>query len=302
MEANEKNEKIAFNRIYKVLLARWMVFRTFIEVAQKQNGGLLPNNIKHDWLIFQLLPFVVVDGKDPFLAFASLQTLLDLLDVTGPTAVLGSAIGHDNFFYILDEGQVAGERYMGAFADASATIRRPVLRPVVRGWSRVSTERSIKFIISGTGFSLDLFQTVLVSGVGKVPDQWDVVRNTGDFKNPGIQLSYISRYLPPSFLLSESGTSLVSRMFEWLRGRHRFTARYLEELIGGEWTTACPSSPHKLLDAYVHTYTKYTPIDGEGSLLATETDIKPPKVQGFAWEKIAREENILCGTRNDKTS
>jgi hypothetical protein len=226
VDANEKNEKIAFNRIYKVLLARWMVFRTFIEVAQKQNGGLLPNNIKHDWLIFQLLPLIVVDGKDLFLAFvnsclagASLQTLLDLLDATGPTAVLGSAFGHDNFFYILDEAQVAGERYMGAFADASATVRWPVLRPVVRGWSRVSTERSIRFIVSGTGFSLDLFQTVLASGIGKVPDHWDVVRHTGDFKNPGTQSSYISRYLPPSFLLSESGTGLVSRMFEWLRGR-----------------------------------------------------------------------------------
>jgi hypothetical protein len=57
--------------------------------------------------------------------------------------------------------------------------------------------------------------------------------------------------------------------------------------------TACPSSPHKLLDAYVHAYTKYTPIDGEGSLLATEPDVKPSKVQGFAWEKIARGLSVL---------
>ncbi|KAF8225140.1 hypothetical protein L208DRAFT_1409043 [Tricholoma matsutake] len=266
-------------------------------------------------------PFVVVDGKHPFLAFvisclvgASLQTLLELLDATRPAAILGSAFDHDNFFYILDEAQVAGERYMGAFADVSTTVRRPVLRPIVCAWSRVRTKGSI----THPGFSLDLFQTVLVSGVGKVPDQWNVARHTGDFKNSGTQLSYISRYLPPSFLRS-SGTGLVSRMFEWLRGRHRFIARYLEELIGGEWTTACPSSPHKLLDAYVHAYTEYTPIDGEGSLLATEPDVKPSKVQGFAWEKIARVEgllkelsssiynfitrgNILCGTRNDRTS
>jgi hypothetical protein len=217
VDANVENEKIAFNWIYKVLLARWMVFRTFIEVAKKQNGGLLPNNIKRDWLIFQLLPLVVADGKHPFLAFvnsclagASLQTLLELLDATGPAAILGSAFDHDNFFYILDEAQVAAERHMGAFADASNTVR---------AWSRVSTEASIKFIVSGTGFSFDLFQTILVLGVGKVPDRWDVVRHTGDFKNSGTQLSYISRYLPPSFLRSESSTGLVSRMFEWLRGR-----------------------------------------------------------------------------------
>jgi hypothetical protein len=57
--------------------------------------------------------------------------------------------------------------------------------------------------------------------------------------------------------------------------------------------TACPSSPHKLLDTYVHAYTEYTPIDGEGSLLATEPDVKPAKVQGFAWKKIAGGPSLL---------
>jgi hypothetical protein len=225
--ADAENEKIAFNQIYKVLLARWMVFRTFIEVAKKQNGDLLPNNIKHDWLIFQLLPLIEVNGKDPFLAFinsclveASLQTLMRFLDATGPAVVLGSALEHcDSFFYILDEAQVAGEKYMGAFADATATAPRPVLHPIVRAWSYISAEDSIKFIVSGTGFSPDIFQTISTSGVGKVPEKWDVFHHTGDFREPGTQSSYISRYLPPSFLLSESGTVLVSRISEWLRGR-----------------------------------------------------------------------------------
>jgi hypothetical protein len=70
-------------------------------------------------------------------------------------------------------------------------------------------------------------------------------------------------------------------------GSHQFTTRFLEELIGEEWMTACPNSPHKLLDTYVHAYTKYILINGEGSLLATKPDIKPAKVQSFAWEKIA---------------
>ena len=203
-----------------------MVFRTFIEVAKKQNGDLLPNNIKHDWLIFQLLPLVKIDGKDPFLAFinsclveVSLQILEKFLDATGPAVVLGSALEHrDSFFYVLDEAQVAGAKYMGAFADATATAPRPVLHPIVRAWSRISAE-NIQFIVSGTGFSLDIFQTVLASGIGKVPEKWDVFHGTGDFTNPDTQSSYISRYLPPSFLLSESGTVLVSRMYEWLRGR-----------------------------------------------------------------------------------
>jgi hypothetical protein len=71
---------------------------------------------QRDWLIFQLLPLIVIDGKHPFLDFvysclagASLQTLLELLDATGPAAILGSAFDHDNFFYILDEAEVSAE-------------------------------------------------------------------------------------------------------------------------------------------------------------------------------------------------
>jgi hypothetical protein len=81
---------------------------------------------------------------------------------------------------------------MGTFADASTTVCQPVICAIIHVWSRVSTKASIKFIVSSTGFSLDLFQTVLVSGIGKVPDRWNVVRHTGDFKNSGTQLSYIS--------------------------------------------------------------------------------------------------------------
>jgi hypothetical protein len=69
---------------------------------------------------------------------------------------------------------------------------------------------------------------------------------------------------------------------------HRFTARYLEELIGGAWTVACPSSPHKLLDAYIHANTEFTPIDGNKAFLATEPDVRAPKVQALVWEKLAR--------------
>lgn len=230
-KANNKNEKIAFNRLYKVLLARWIVFRTFIEVARDRNGGKLPDTIKRDWLLIQILPLVTIDGKHTFLALineclvgASTGILEDLLDKYGPTTVLQSAFDpeHDTFFYVLDEAQVAGDRekgHMGAFADANSEIRRPVLRPIVRAWARATFDESIQFIVSGTGFSLDLFKTVLTSGVGKDPDAWDVVHTTGDFADRERQKSYVTRYLPPSFLLLQSGATLLRRMFEWLRGR-----------------------------------------------------------------------------------
>jgi hypothetical protein len=78
----------------------------------------------------------------------------------------------------------------------------------------------VRIIVSGTGFSLKLFKTVLTSGVGKDSRAWDVVHTTGDFANENTQLAYISRYFPPSFLLSQSGHVLKARMYEWLRGRY----------------------------------------------------------------------------------
>jgi hypothetical protein len=81
-----------------VLLTRWIVFRTFIEVAKEQNGGALPQDIKHDWLIFQILPVVLINGLHPFLAFLNF-CLLDMSkdDIWGllssfkPETILGSA-------------------------------------------------------------------------------------------------------------------------------------------------------------------------------------------------------------------
>jgi hypothetical protein len=45
--ASFENEEIAFHRLNKVLLAaRWIVFRTFFEVARDQDGGKLPDQAR----------------------------------------------------------------------------------------------------------------------------------------------------------------------------------------------------------------------------------------------------------------
>ena len=62
------NEAIVVKWVYKVLLVRWTVFSIFIEVAKKLHAGNLPRDIKRDWLLFQILPIVLVDDHYPFLA------------------------------------------------------------------------------------------------------------------------------------------------------------------------------------------------------------------------------------------
>jgi hypothetical protein len=225
---NKNNELISSNRISKVVLARWIVFQTFIQVAKELNDGVLGDNIRRDWLLFQILPFVRVNNMDPFSALIRRclvgwnSDVGDLLHVhLSPEEILGSAFDPtvDSFFYVVDEAQVAGKRYMGAFSDVDGEVPRPVLRPIIRHLAE-SSNALAQIIVSGTGFSLNLFKTVLTSGVGKDSSAWDIVHTTGDFVNENTQLAYISRYLPPSFLLSQSGHVLKARMYEWLRGRY----------------------------------------------------------------------------------
>jgi hypothetical protein len=141
--------------------------------------------------------------------------------VSQTSVVLGSAFQPitDSFCYVLDEAQVAGNQYMGAFADADGEIRQPVLRPIIRYLTSPSND-GIKVIVSGTGFSLNLFKTTRTSGVAKGSSQWRVVHNTGDFSDRDVQSKYVFRYLPRSFLISTSGAHLQTRIYDWLRGRY----------------------------------------------------------------------------------
>ena len=225
--ALKRNERIAKNRISKFLLARWVIFNTFIQEAKSIKGEVLDDDIRRDWLFFQILPLLDHDNEpDPFsdlictcLPYVGDAELQILQASFSPSTVLGSSFDRTagSFIYVLDEAQVAGEQYMGAFADTGGRIKRPVLCPIIK---YLSTAKSAKVIVSGTGFSLELFRTVPGSGVGKESTVWDVTHATGDFLNQGIQLDYISLYLPPSFLATASGAHLKTRMYRWLRGRY----------------------------------------------------------------------------------
>ncbi|PVF96380.1 hypothetical protein CPB86DRAFT_874942 [Serendipita vermifera] len=294
--ANNSNQTIAFNRISRVLIARWKIFNVFIDVAKSCHGGRLPDEIKYDWLLFQALPPVLTIATkemDVFLAFIDTclfnvgDGVLEVLD----KATVRDVPGSDQFFYVLDEVQVAGRIHKVCFSDADGKLRRPVLRPIIR---KMTQNSPFPVIVSGTGFSLEHFKDVLTSGVGKHSSQtWTVQHTTGDFTLQEVQSSYISRYLPSSFLNSLSGTLLGDRMFKWLRGRHRFTARFLEELLKGSWKADGPSSPHKMLNVYVKALSEFYPLDASSTVLDLEPSVASPKIDSFEWEKIEHEAGLL---------
>ena len=225
--AIDSNETIASNLLTRVLVARWLVFQTFIAVAREQHDGSVPDDLKYAWLLFQILPSLRIGDEHVLEAFttralqgATTQLLTDLLANLGPTNVLGSAFDadRDRFYYVLDEAQAAGTGHMGSFVDTTCKTARPVLRPIIRTWDLKLVQWRISFIVSGTGFPLELFTDVLGSGVFK-QSAWQVVHEVGNFIEQPIQERYISRYLPAAFLESPSGALLLNRMHDWLRGR-----------------------------------------------------------------------------------
>jgi len=236
-----RNRSIASNSLSKVILARWIVFKTFIQVAKELEGVVLLDNIQRDWLLFQVVHLVDINGMDPFSALISpapvdedesmTQPVLDgvqsdvleyLSAQLSPSSVLGSSFNDtaDSFFYVIDEAQAACQIHPEAFADRAGNNKWPVLHPIIE-YMMNSAPDVIKVIVSGTGFSRELFRTLVKDeGVGKDSSMFDVIHTTGDFSDLGTQSLYISRYLPPSFLASDSGTRLKTRIYDWLRGRY----------------------------------------------------------------------------------
>jgi hypothetical protein len=220
------NESITHRRLNRILVARWRIFRAFLEAASEHYGPDLCSDIKHQWLMFQILPIVRVNNMDPFTAFfkACLSGAGESVIYSLNTITLEKVLGHhynpsnDKFFFVLDEAQALEIKPLHRFADAAGVSSRPVLSPIIQNL----TGREGKVIVSGTSFSLESFNTVLASRVGKSSwdSDWSIEYVTGDFMDQVTQEAYLKRFLPPSYLCSPSGVSLVKRSFEWLRGRY----------------------------------------------------------------------------------
>ena len=78
--------------------------------------------------------------------------------------------------------------------------------------------------------------------------------------------------------------------------RHRFTARFLEELLTRSWCNDRPAYPHKFLDAYVQRLADFKPSDSEATALrgeegGEEDGAGPIEIETFQWDKIAKGES-----------
>jgi hypothetical protein len=224
---SSQNSRIASEQVSIILLARWIILRAFIDVAKEHYGGIT-DEVKYDWLLFQILPTIRISDVDPFLALIDtclvdppLEVLHSLYTMR-PKEILGSDFdpSTDRFYYVLDAAQFAAEGLVGSFSDWSAVTKLPILQPIVQ--KLIEYDRWHHIVVSGTGWSEDHFQCAIFNKPCTISEMsfWHMEYSMGDFGHKRTQRSYMARYLPLQFLNSRSGEELQTRMYEWLRGRY----------------------------------------------------------------------------------
>jgi hypothetical protein len=209
-----------------VFYVRYFVFYRFIKIATDRRYPL-DDALKHKWLLFQLDP-PTIEGADTFtwvtmyLEDTTNEELIKGLKKLNPKRTIEIFYPHggpEKIFFVLDEAQVASETSEPMFCDVTGKHDRPLLRPILRFFEKSQFD-SIQFILSGTGFSWQVFQRLANSGVAKtLPETWEFYHGSGGFHDQASQEAYIRRYIPDSFLGTPSGKRLLERSYRWLRGR-----------------------------------------------------------------------------------
>ncbi|KAJ3805885.1 hypothetical protein F5876DRAFT_81281 [Lentinula aff. lateritia] len=251
------NRRLVYRAVSEALFARFIVFKMFLEVCSKQ--GFCPEQ-RQRWLELQIFPTNITPSYDSFSMIKSEITRACLSDEELDEAMLHlmeeiqsiwEMPGGDFFYIAVDEVNVASRMHEEAFEDQRG--RYPILKEILRSLRRRMGQLPVKFVVSGTIIPEDHFQSTI--------GEWDDFRwcsETGSFNDPDEHRRYITKFLPPKFAISVPGQALLDRMWQWLRGRHRYTASFLAVLLYNNF-----HSPHTLLGNYIENITEYLPYDNE---------------------------------------
>ncbi|KAJ7457624.1 hypothetical protein B0H11DRAFT_207567 [Mycena galericulata] len=251
-DAMKQNSEFVYRVFSSLLLARLLVFQLFLEMAT--SFGLTEDH-KITWLLMQLSPQLLNPPNSGF-DFPPFEEWPVIMLKENDTHVreniadalrkIRTLLGDDkHIFLVLDEAQVAARTFPGAFAN-----EKPLLPEIMRVWGNHMTQDRT-FICAGTNIPKSLFDGVDGEGSSYL---WG--SDTGGFDIAEDQSRYVTRFLPPTFIASPSGSLLISRISNWLGGRHRFTASFVYALLREGFKT-----PHTRFNAYVRRCTGFDPVD-----------------------------------------
>jgi hypothetical protein len=278
----EINKDITTRSFHRLILSRLYVLEAFLKVCRENRHSYKGLDkayhlYKHKWLLLQLLPSETGVGDYFHMLENTLRELcsealsIAILDKYKAVSIL---LHGEPIFVVLDEAQATAERYSSKVHSDTGYEKRGIAKPMIASWTD-----PVQFpcIISGTGLSMSLMEKALGTTVAKREISM-VSFDTGYFDSEALHTRYIKEHVWPNSELQEVQLIFLARTWRWLRGRHvlslyskvyslniihryRFTTSFVQLL------RAHPTSPHRLLDAFIRRLTSrgtatFLPTDG----------------------------------------
>ncbi|KAJ7910528.1 hypothetical protein B0H13DRAFT_2486368 [Mycena leptocephala] len=246
-----QNIEITRRCLRTLLLSRLLVFSMF---AEHVLGVGISSEHKKLWLLIQALPMAITHLGDIFHVLLLNLVGMDNTHIQDHIAHLLTKLrglfGDDfHMFMVIDEAQVTLRYNTQAFRDEKHGSY-PILREVVDGLASEFLHDEISFVIVGTEMPKSGFQD------SPNVDRHRWCSDTGAFDDQDLHRTYVSRYLPPSYITTIAGKCFLERVWDWCRGRYRFTDSLMETLIRDGFR-----SPHTLLNDYVERGIGFRPTD-----------------------------------------
>ncbi|KAJ7162000.1 hypothetical protein C8R43DRAFT_1104968 [Mycena crocata] len=247
-----ENIKITRRCLRHLLLCRLFVFSMF---AEHVHAAGISAEHKKLWLLIQAYPQIIAGGLFGDI-FGTLLMDVRYLDDTRTKdhiacqlVKLREVFGNDfHIFFAIDEAQLIFGYHKNSFEENR--VQYPILREIIDGLTAELPRHEVSFLTVGTEIPQAGFQNSL--NVGQ--HRW--VSDTGAFDNEDLHREYVSQFLPPSYLETKAGKSFVQRVWDWCRGRYRFTDTLMSALMEDGFR-----SPHTLLNNYIEIATGFRPAD-----------------------------------------
>ncbi|KAJ6472329.1 hypothetical protein C8R47DRAFT_1221831 [Mycena vitilis] len=253
----QNNSLIATARLRELLVARLFIFTLFCDII----GGSLTDAHKRLWVLLQLRPTQAAKGFWDI--FDSLTQRIQGMDEDYRDNTIRSLTEdlHDRlarkrddppFFIVIDEVQAAASGEMSLAQAFTSTGTEPgrkyFFRPIAREIARHLVIPGLPLALNITGTSLDkhLIEDILSTRILK-DRATSTIKDIGAFSTLEQQRKYLERRMPPIFAQrTVEMNAFFTRAFRWLRGRYRFTAMFLQELMARNF-----ERPHEVLSSYV---------------------------------------------------
>jgi hypothetical protein len=216
------------NSLEKLLRVRQSVFDHIDETLKSNRHG--KGLSCHEWLLLQLFP-------NAFLGFDVFRDVFRDISGSRINVIYSGAVMQMSCF--LDEAQVLVGELKGSFLSSDGTKERSAYSAFLKGLTSIQLSGHILYpCFSGTGMSIDAYKAESKSLMNKPTMRTHrfFFAHLKTFAAKDV-IDYIKTFLN----LEKVGLDLVQHVGEWLKGRPRWTATFVETYIENKETNSSRS-------------------------------------------------------------